>query len=155
MSTIRKRMMFTTLAAIAVICCGFSGCTVVEGLLGNTAAVGVAEATITYLTSKYIQSAGSSAAQAARASTIKQVSTDLAALESGNTAAPAQLVTQLTADLTMKGYPAATIALYSGLLQAVLPELQALDSTPAASTANMAFSDFLSAVNAAASGYGA
>jgi len=152
--SMRPRLQIAVIAA-TVLGMGVTACATLQSILGNTVAVASVQAVVEFATGKYIQAAGTASQQTARAVTLKQVATDIEALSLGDAASVGAAVSMVQVALQTKGYDQPTIVLFTGLLTAILPELQALDTSAAGNIANVAVNDILSAVVTAAGWYGA
>ena len=131
-----------------------SACALLQSNSAASAAVSVA---VEFVTGKYIQGGGSTAADTARAVQIKAIATDIAsaATSSSAPAGVAALLTQINTIVAAKNYDPATLGAIDGLLQLLTPELQQLEATPAGAGAGVAVADVMGWIETACSWYGA
>ncbi len=144
------------LLTVALAIASLTGC---AALQSNASAIAAVSASVEFVTGKYIQGAGAAAQQTARAVKIKAIAADIAtAAASSSAPTPTNvnaLLAQIDAAVASKNYDPATLALVNGLVQALAPELQSLESTPAGGTAAATVAQVAGWVELACTWYGA
>ena len=120
-------MKLSTRIAACALLATLSACALLQSNSTASAAVSVA---VEFVTGKYIQGGGTTAADTARAVQIKAIATDIAAAATSSSA-PAgvsALLSQINSIVAAKNYDPATLGAINGLLQLLTPELQQLEA---------------------------